>query len=136
MHLNFEGKTTDAPTSADIARAVPRGRVPEEWTIELVGDEGISIEADPGPENGLFKVAYVEGRRIYDADGPMTAEQLERLLIAFLKRDESWRKLATWTIWTPAPQTAVRSSAWFPAIVILLIFLAVFGTALWFFQLL
>ncbi len=94
MHLNFEGKTTENPTSADIARAVPRGKVPEEWTIELVGDDGVSIEADPGPETGTFKAAYVEGRRIYDADRPLSASELEQLLITFLKRDAGWRRQA------------------------------------------
>jgi hypothetical protein len=136
VHLNFEGKTTENPTAADIARAVPRGRVPEEWTIELVGDDGVSIEADPGPENGQFRVAYVEGRRIYDADGHLDAGQLERLLIAFLRRDSNWRKQASWTIWAPAPQAPTRPTAWMPALVILTVGLAVLALALWYFDLL
>ena len=136
VHLNFEGKTTANPAPADITRAVPRERVPEEWTIELVGDDGISIEADPGPENGSFRVACVEGRRIYDATGLLDAGQLEQLLIAFLKRDGSWRKLTSWKVWVPEPPAPERHAAWLPALAILIAALAALAAAMWYFGLL
>ena len=132
MHLKFEGKTTEAPTAADIARAVPRGRIPEEWTIELVGDDGVSIEADPGPEESHFHVAYVEGRRIYDASTPIAADQLERLMVSFLRRDPDWRKQVDWTIWAPEPRASTRASGWLPAALILLVLLTALGVVLWY----
>jgi hypothetical protein len=135
VRLNFEGKTTENPSSADVARAVPRGRVPEEWTIELVGEDGVSIEADPGLENGSFRVAYVEGRRIYDADKLLDASELERLLIAFLRRDGAWRKLASWTIWSPEPPVPSRRAARAPALAIVAVLLALLGLTLWYLDL-
>lgn len=135
MHLNFEGKTTENPTSADIARAVPRGRVPEEWTIELVGDDGVSIEADPGSEAGTFKVAYVEGRRIYDADRLLSASELEQLLITFLKHDAGWRRQAGWKIWAPEPPASARRSIFLPVLVALVSIIAAAAVAVWYYQL-
>ncbi|MEZ5923209.1 MAG: hypothetical protein R3D57_02380 [Hyphomicrobiaceae bacterium] len=130
MRLNFEGKTTDNPTSADIVRAIPRGRVPEEWTIEMVNLDGTSIEADPGPEQGQFRVTYVEGRRIYDADRPLTADELERLLMAFRDQDDGWRRQASWTIWAPSPKDAKSQRAWLPVMILLTVLLAALGIAL------
>ena len=134
MHLNFEGKTTENPTSADIVRAVPKSRVPEEWTVELVGDDGISIEADPGPEAGTFKVAHVEGRRIYDADRLLSAAELERLLLAFLKRDTSWRSQVAWRVWAPEPQPPSRGSIFLPLLILLMFLIAGVGAAIWYYQ--
>lgn len=131
MHLNFEGKTTPEPTPADIVRAIPRGRTPEEWTIEVVGDDGISIEADPAPEAGRFRVTLVEGRRLFDAEMPLDAAELERLLVTFAKRDASWRRLTRWQTWMPPPPPERRSRRWVYIVAAVVGLAASLATALW-----
>jgi hypothetical protein len=132
LYLNFEGKTTPDPTPAEIARAIPRARVPEEWTIEVVGDDGISIEADPAPEAGRFRVALVEGRRLFDAERPLDAAELEKLLVAFTTRDTRWRRLVRWRSWAPPKPPARRSWSVWHVIAALGLLAAAFGAALWF----
>lgn len=131
MHLNFEGKTTPEPTPADIVRAIPRTRIPEEWTIEVVGDDGISIEADPAPEAGRFRVTLVEGRRLFDAEKPLDAAELEKLLVAFAKREASWRRLARWRTWTPPPPPERRSRRWIWIVAAVVVLAASLAAALW-----
>ncbi len=131
MHLNFEGKTTPEPTPADIVRAIPRGRTPEEWTIEVVGDDGISIEADPAAETGRFNVTLVEGRRIFDAEKPLDAAELEKLLVAFTKREASWRRLTRWQTWAPPPPPERRSRGWAWVAAALVVLAASLAAALW-----
>lgn len=131
MHLNFEGKTTPDPTPAEIARAIPRARVPEEWTIEVVGDDGISIEADPASEAGRFRVTIVEGRRLLDAEKPLDAVELERLLVAFVTGDSAWRRLARWQTWTPPPAPVRRSRPLWQIAAALGVLAAVVAAALW-----
>ncbi len=131
MRLNFEGKTTPEPTPQDIARAIPRARTPEEWTIEIVGDDGISIEADPAPEAGRFRVTLVEGRRLSDAEKPLDAAELEQLLVAFAKRDVSWRRLTRWQTWAPPKPQEPRSRRWLWSLATVVVLAASLATALW-----
>lgn len=131
MRLNFEGKTTTEPTPADIVRAIPRARIPEEWTIEVVGDDGISIEADPAPEAGRFRVTLVEGRRLLDAETPLDAAELERLLVAFVSRDPAWRRLARWQAWEPPRPPETRSPRWVSIVAAAVVLAASLAAALW-----
>lgn len=97
MQLTTDSKTTQRPTRSDVAHALADPAVDGE-EIALDREDGDSLEAT-GRADGRYDLAYVEGRRIQDAD-PVTPQEARAVFLRYLENDARWKAGREWRLWT------------------------------------
>jgi hypothetical protein len=108
MKLECDGASLENPTKADILRAIPAQWPGPDWDGVWLGrSPEDSVELDAG-EDGLFKIAYISGRRIHDAERPVTAAGARQVFIRYFEDRPDWKEGLVWDAWDPA-ETAVGS---------------------------
>ena len=95
MELKVDDGLNADPQTADIVQAVDAKPQGANWHIRLQSDGGDHIEAFAG-EDGLYRLAFVDRGRRFDAAGPVDAETLKTVLVYYLNGDSDWRRQCQW----------------------------------------
>jgi hypothetical protein len=94
MELDVCDRITVDPRREDITRAVDQSGDDPDWFINLSDDDGY-VEAERD-ERGRFRLTYHSGKARFDAAETVDAATLNRILLAYLGGDTSWRGKLAW----------------------------------------
>jgi hypothetical protein len=87
MLLDVNDRLQSDPTEAAVLAAVPDQSPGPMWSLSLIHDESLSLEAY-GRDDGLFDAACLSGTRIESVHAALAAEGLRALLLDFMQEEQ------------------------------------------------
>jgi hypothetical protein len=109
LRLEADGKSIDDPTKGDLIRALPKGDMPDDWSLVLERNNDDTLEAESRPTGG-FSVNHFGNGVVENTDEAIDAAVLRKLLVLYFEGNANWKHGIAWKRHTKAATTVAGVS--------------------------